>query len=106
MAGIVSAIEHGAAHLLDVEKNPPQDVPHTATSSSLTPPAPVEAPESPAADPSEPVQETVLDDTNSPQAVESGAAPDTVATSALPLPLNLNKPLAGITPERAQLNLF
>src|SRR5664279_4654276 len=59
MAGIVSAIEHGAAHLLDVEKNPPQDVPHTATSSSPTVPAtPVETPESPAADPSEPAQET------------------------------------------------
>ena len=105
MAGIVSAIEHGAAHLLDVEKNPPpQDVPHTAASSSPAAAAPVETPESPAADPSEPAQETVLDDTN-PPTVEGSAALDAPA-AALPLPLNLNKPLAGITPERAQLNLF
>src|SRR5471032_28044 len=97
MAGIVSAIEHGAAHLLDVEKNPPQDVPHTAASSSPTPSAPVEITEPTAAEPSETPQETILDDTN-PPAVEVSAVPDTPAASALPLPLDLNKPLVGITP--------
>jgi hypothetical protein len=105
MAGIVSAIEHGAAHLLNVEKNPPKDVPHTATSSSPTLPVPVESPELPAAEPLEPQQETVLDDTNLP-AVEGSAASGTPAASALPLPLSLNGPLAGIIPETAQLNLF